>query len=396
LCQTTRTPPAIRDAYVRMGTPRVASLRDDLELVVCKAEYDAWQQGQTPVPELFLYMNGERMKGPDAARPMFVKEKPSDDKTKKIEAECAARDDAFLVANKEAEDSAAAAKAAATKAATEPDPIKRVAAENDARNEEGLARKAATKRDSAQVSSVNVMQYHLDPQWVAKSETKEPWIRLFEQWTLKDLNAPVDVSVGPADGAPWPSEASIPFERIHMLQLGIWALVFVLFIAGFLYLVRKYDILRDPGELPALAADAPTNASAQKKAYSLGRTQMALWTLLVVGALMFLFGVTWNENTLSSGVVVLIGISFGTTLLAATAEGTPKPRASKNFWADLVSDDDGPSFHRCQMVLFTIILAVIFVVKVVMNLVMPDFDSALLSLMGISSGTYVGFKLQGK
>src|SRR5207302_194437 len=222
-----------------------------------------------------------------------------------------------------------------------------------------------------------------------KSETKEPWIRLLEQWTLKDLNASVEVSVGPADGSPWPSEANIPFERIHKLQFLIWAVVFLLFLAGFLYLVRNYDILRNPGEVAAPPADAP----AQKRAYSLGRTQMALWTLLVAGALMFLFGVTWNENTLTSGVVVLLGISFGTTLLSATAEGAPKPKASKNFWADLVSDDDGPSFHRCQMVLFTMILAVIFLVKVVMNLVMPEFDPALLSLMGISSGTYVGLQL---
>jgi len=46
--------------------------------------------------------------------------------------------------------------------------------------------------------------------------------------------------------------------------------------------------------------------------------------------------------------------------------------------------------------LFTVILAVIFVVKVGSSLAMPDFDATLLALMGISNGTYLGFKLQGK
>ena len=43
-----------------------------------------------------------------------------------------------------------------------------------------------------------------------------------------------------------------------------------------------------------------------------------------------------------------------------------------------------------------IVLAVIFIVKTASSLVMPEFDSTLLGLMGISSGTYLGFKLQGK
>jgi hypothetical protein len=158
----------------------------------------------------------------------------------------------------------------------------------------------------------------------------------------------------------------------------------------FIKFARKSDIIRDPGEL-----EPRPGAPAQKKAYSLARTQMALWTFLVAGTLVFIFMVTWN-GTLSSGILVLIGISFGTTLLAATAEGPPKPQASQGFVADLLSDGDGPSFHRCQMVLFTIVLAIIFVVKAASTLVMPEFDQTLLGLMGISSGTYLGFKLQGK
>jgi hypothetical protein len=124
---------------------------------------------------------------------------------------------------------------------------------------------------------------------------------------------------------------------------------------------------------------------------------MAVWTFNVAAALVFIFMVTWNENSISSGVLILLGVSFGTTLLAAVSDGTdPTPRVSQGFLSDLLSDGTGPSFHRYQMVLFTVILVVIFVVKVATNLMMPEFDTTLLGLMGISNGTYLGFKLQGR
>jgi hypothetical protein len=44
------------------------------------------------------------------------------------------------------------------------------------------------------------------------------------------------------------------------------------------------------------------------------------------------------------------------------------------------------------MVVWTIILGVVFAARVKSDLVMPDFSATLLGLMGISSGTYIGFK----
>ena len=48
--------------------------------------------------------------------------------------------------------------------------------------------------------------------------------------------------------------------------------------------------------------------------------------------------------------------------------------------------------HRLQMLVWTVILGIVFVLKVLSNLAMPEFDATLLALMGISSGTYLGFK----
>jgi hypothetical protein len=74
-------------------------------------------------------------------------------------------------------------------------------------------------------------------------------------------------------------------------------------------------------------------------------------------------------------------------------EASLEPGSSKGFIADILSDEGGISFHRFQMFGWTIVLTVIFVSKVSAVLTMPDFDPMLLALMGISSGTYVGFKL---
>ena len=69
-----------------------------------------------------------------------------------------------------------------------------------------------------------------------------------------------------------------------------------------------------------------------------------------------------------------------------------QPSTSGGFWTDLLSDQNGVSFHRFQIVVWTGVLSVIFIYTVYDSLAMPDFDAKLLGLMGISSGTYLGFK----
>lgn len=73
---------------------------------------------------------------------------------------------------------------------------------------------------------------------------------------------------------------------------------------------------------------------------------------------------------------------------------TPAAEAgvSKGFLRDILSDGSGYSFHRFQIFAWTIVLGIIFVSSVYNNLTMPEFSATLLGLMGISSGTYIGFK----
>jgi cell division protein FtsB len=71
-------------------------------------------------------------------------------------------------------------------------------------------------------------------------------------------------------------------------------------------------------------------------------------------------------------------------------------KASVSFLRDILSDSSGYSFHRFQIFAWTIVLGIIFVSAVYNSLNMPEFSSTLLGLMGISSGTYIGFKFPEK
>jgi hypothetical protein len=66
--------------------------------------------------------------------------------------------------------------------------------------------------------------------------------------------------------------------------------------------------------------------------------------------------------------------------------------SSTNFLADLLSDANGYSFHRFQIFAWTIVLGILFVRAVWAELAMPQFSETLLALMGVSAGTYLGFK----
>lgn len=384
--------PLVRDAYVVRDKTIVRSVRltNTLTVIVCKAEYDTWEKSFTSKPTLDLYLDGVLMKHVTGTKLDSGPAVENDDLAKNAVAACAASDPAVIAATNEAQQSQTEAQAARALADKENDPTKIDAEKKDADEKAARALSAKQMADSIVGSTATyALNFYLDPQLVTADDTKDSWIRLLRQpWR----NATIAVSLG-TDAAAWPTQVDVPFQRLNVWLLTAWAALFIVAVVLFIRYARNSDIIRDTGTLPA-AADG---TSAPRKSYSLARTQMALWTFIVAAAMVFIFMVTWNENSISSGVLVLLGVSFGTTLLAAVSDGTnPTPQASQGFLTDLLSDGTGPSFHRYQMVLFTVILAVIFVVKVATNLVMPEFDTTLLGLMGISNGTYLGFKLQGR
>ncbi|HKF49298.1 MAG TPA: hypothetical protein VKB38_18205 [Terracidiphilus sp.] len=99
-----------------------------------------------------------------------------------------------------------------------------------------------------------------------------------------------------------------------------------------------------------------------------------------------------NRESLSSRLtsqrVRLSQISQEIQALTPAAE----THVSAGFMRDILSDGNGVSFHRFQIFAWTIVLGIMFLSSVYNGLTMPEFSASLLGLMGISSGTYIGFK----
>jgi hypothetical protein len=77
---------------------------------------------------------------------------------------------------------------------------------------------------------------------------------------------------------------------------------------------------------------------------------------------------------------------------ALKGKSSPAPRKSQGWLTDILSDEFGLSFHRLQMAAWTVAMVGVFVVAVWRTFAMPEFDATMLGLLGISSGTYLGFK----
>ena len=93
-----------------------------------------------------------------------------------------------------------------------------------------------------------------------------------------------------------------------------------------------------------------------------------------------------------------MGISAGTglgSMVIDTNRDRPM-KQSQGFLKDILSDEHGISLHRFQIFAWTIVMVAVFIRQVTAYLSMPEFDSSLLILMGISSGTYLGFKVAEK
>lgn len=187
---------------------------------------------------------------------------------------------------------------------------------------------------------------------------------------------------------------------------------------------------------------------------------MAFWFFLVVASYVLIWLITSNRDSLTQEVLTLLGVSTATALGAAVVGSNKtsgdeskkqaleqeaqtltvrlsqldqeiaaqpqkltelnqekadksarldqvkkelaalirrqQPTKSEGFLNDILSDAEGVSLHRFQMAIWTIVLGIIFAASVYNSLAMPQFSGTLLALMGISGGTYIGFKFPEK
>jgi hypothetical protein len=250
--------------------------------------------------------------------------------------------------------------------------------------------------------------------------SSQAWLRILREPFRKQA---FELSVGTLAGPPLRTAVN-DFRILRVRERGVWA--WVLFFAAAIYgtckLAQTTNLLRE---------EAGWFKPDETRAYSLARTQMMLWTFVVAMSYTFIWMVTWNQDILNGRVLVLLGVAMGTTVLGSVADSANRDKAvqimktslpvkavatvaapppvadpavndaiatlttpkNETFLLDLVSDRNGPAVTRVQMLLFTAILAVIFIAEVYSTLVMPQFSDTLLGLMGVSSSGYLAMKV---
>lgn len=148
-----------------------------------------------------------------------------------------------------------------------------------------------------------------------------------------------------------------------------------------------------------------------KPSYSLGRSQLAFWTVIVSASFVYLLLSQSAYPDIAVPVLdtvnlTLISIAAGTTVVSKIIDSSQKDNQteaipqqdypSEGFFIDIISDEQGVSIHRLQNVLWTLIVGGIYIAYVSGHTILPDdtiLTTNLLGLMGISTAAYLGLKL---
>lgn len=217
------------------------------------------------------------------------------------------------------------------------------------------------------------------------NESAAAWDELTEKdknWKLRGIARSLRASVGLDGGLAYNADKKAHFELIFLSPA--WMLLCFAFalgtLAGLFWLARKTSLLKDKVSGP----------------YSLSRTQMAIWSWVVMNAYFFLFVMTRDPTIdIPVSILGLLGIS-ATTYVAAVLvdrrDTTTTPAPSRGFLRDISGGQDGVELHRLQIIAWTGVMVFVFILRVFHTLAIPDFNPTLLGLLGLSAGTYVGFK----
>ena len=244
---------------------------------------------------------------------------------------------------------------------------------------------------------------------------------------LKEMEVAIAIAIGNRPAAALGPGQNIQFrvEDRSVVAWTFWVLLIV-FVLGYGLCIRSPTLLRDtPGG-----------------SYSLAKSQMAFWGLLVALCFSGVWFVIGTMELIPNEVLILLGISAATGWLAPFAGSTSVTNAMtdlntqqqhvltatatanaqlqdtaehaaklqsisdtmlrtaarahlqriEGFLRDISSDGNGVGVHRVQAVAWTLILGVVFVCEVTTVISMPVFSTNLLLLLGISNGTYLTMK----
>lgn len=253
------------------------------------------------------------------------------------------------------------------------------------------------------------------------STSTDAWNNLFRlaHWNKNQIS--FNVSLGWAGMFPLPNTNGKKVNtRVSLLfynTRAFWGLI-ILYLALIVYFIRlchTTGLIRDPDY-----AD-----KTKKGPYSLSQTQLAFWTIIIIGGFIYLIVLTGLCDSLNDSCLLLLGISGGTTGIASfidyykkqatnqppviqaqvpAGQAAPAAQAGaapiqaisykehRTFLLDILSDGVNVSVQRTQIALWNLVLGFYFVWYVISNKSMPVFSNTLLTLAGVSSLLYLAGK----
>jgi hypothetical protein len=231
------------------------------------------------------------------------------------------------------------------------------------------------------------------------SESDRAWAALLGRPKLRPRK--VSISVG-LENQPVPTQVSGPAAHdLNVLGGTSRFMVLVgLFLLGLclsLYLATRSTLLRKP---------VGDSIPVRMKRFSLARSQMALWFFIVPFSYLFLWMLSGDRPQITPGVLLVLLISSSTCLGATFIDSRErlinrrlatylpnKEITSLGFVTDILSDREGLSFSRLQLVIWTLLLLMVFLSTMYNIFAIPNLDVTLLLLMCIGCVTYLGFKV---
>ena len=314
-------------------------------------------------------------------------------------------------------------------------------------------------------------------------DNRKIWASLLGSPSNGKTPLPVAIYVGDVR-LEWQADNQADNRTVDFVVYSPWLML----LAGALVLAVIIYILCTAGRTTMLRDTLVPQIRISDRPFSLARSQMAWWFVLILPSFLLVYGITGSTEAISPQALVLLGITSATTLgsvlidgsrtgqaallgpklvaagittcadveraaetvfggpvkghwtgqaLADQAEPTAKLLAdleakmadpesaheviperisalrnkaaaiailqkydaliadyrSVSWWIDVINDINGPTVHRLQIVAWTAVLGIIYIIETYHSLQVPQFSENLLALMGISSGVYLGLKV---
>lgn len=315
---------------------------------------------------------------------------------------------------------------------------------------DGRKIKSLVPESGAPEQGREMLQFHLD----RSPDSDEAWADLLGDPPLSPQfwYRPTEVSVGLENDYPVPTDvikSRFYLRRVRQAYFWPCLVVFIFLLGALSWLAYKSDIVRDSGPSPAGGQKPFSLARCQMAFWFVIVVGSFLFIWLITGAsdiitpgALTLIGIA--SGTALGAAVIDIGKqqssssqvsnlaaeektlqaeigALDTQIVAApppvnlaelqqmratkkarldtissqisAAQNTTAPQKSEGLMRDILTDATGISFHRFQMFIWTLVLAVLFAYGVWNRLSMPTLSATLLALQGISAGTYLGFKI---